>query len=300
LAFFCGRAQSPSETAMLHRTHRIFANGLNHFVRDSGDERAPAAVLLHGFPDSSSVWNKVTPALAEAGFRVLAPDLRGFGETDMAPSVAAYDIETGAAPDILAIMDALGVARAHLVGHDFGAVVAWLLAARFGTRFSSFAALSVGHPRAYLDAGLEQKFRSLYIVYHQFKGLCEATYRFGDWALLRRHWSRHGDIEDAIRLLDRPGRLTAGLNWYRSNASLKRMISGAGILGTSGADNVKIPTLGIWSTGEKYLVEGQMTASDRYVEAPWSYRRIEGASHWIPYDAPDELAALLIGHWREA
>lgn len=285
---------------MLHRTHRIFANGLNHFVRDNGDEEAPVAVLLHGFPDSSAVWNKVTPALVAAGFRVLAPDLRGFGDTDMAPSVEAYDIETGAAPDIIAIMDALGVAKAHLVGHDFGAVVAWTLATYFGNRFASFAALSVGHPRAYLDAGIEQKIRSLYVLYHQVSGLCEATYRFDDWALLRRHWSRHGDIDEAIRLLARPGRLTAGLNWYRSNASPKRLISGKGLLATPRADLVKIPTLGIWSSGEKYLVEGQMTASARYVDAPWRYERIEGASHWIPYDAPERLAALLIGHWRGA
>lgn len=283
---------------MLHRTHRLFANGLNHFVRDSGDASAPAAILLHGFPDSSAVWTKVTAPLAAAGFRIIAPDLRGFGETDIAPRVADYDIESGAALDIVAIMDALGVARAHIVGHDFGAPVAWTLAARHSDRFFSLAALSVGHPRAYLGSGPEQKIRSLYIIYHQFTGLCEATYRFGNWFLLRRHWSRHGDIDEAIRLLARPGRLTAGLNWYRSNASLQRMIGGAGMLGSAGADVVRIPTLGIWSDDEKYLVEAQMTGSARYVDAPWTYERIGGCGHWIPYDAPDRLAALLIRHWR--
>lgn len=205
------------------REHRITANGLTHYVRDSGDENDPAAILLHGFPDSSAVWSAVTPLLTEAGFRVISPDLRGFGETGMGVRVEDYDIRTGAAPDILAILDALNIPRAHIVGHDFGAPVAWLLAAQHADRFLSLAALSVGHMRAYMEAGAEQKRRSLYILFHQFRGLCEATYRMNDWSLLRRHWSAHGDIEEAIRLLSRPGRLTAGLNWYRANAGFDRM-----------------------------------------------------------------------------
>lgn len=285
------------------REHRIAANGLTHYVRDSGadngDEHAPAAVLLHGFPDSSAVWDKVSPRLTAAGFRVIAPDLRGFGETDMGASVADYDIRSGAAPDVLAILDALGISRAHLVGHDFGAPVAWLLAAQHKDRFISLAALSVGHMRAFMESGLEQKWRSLYIAFHQFRGICEATYRMNDWAFLRRHWSAHGDIDEAIRLLSRPGRLTAGLNWYRANASFDRVLFPPKP-GAFGEETVRIPTLGLWSSGEKYLVEAQMIASGAHVEAPWRYHRIEKASHWIPYDAPEELADLLIDHWRVA
>ncbi|NWG70657.1 MAG: alpha/beta fold hydrolase [Parvularculaceae bacterium] len=284
---------------MRTRIRRIAANGLNHFVRDSGPESGPAAVLLHGFPDSGAVWSKASPLLAEAGFRLIAPDLRGFGETDMAPRVEDYDIHAGAAKDILGILDHLNIARAHLVGHDFGAPVAWALAALHPGRFISLAALSVGHTRAFLAAGAEQKWRSLYIVLHQFRGLCEWAYRFNNWALLRRHWSLHGEIEEAIRQLARPGRLTAGLNWYRCNASLARMVNPPRP-GAFGEERVKIPTLGVWSSEEPYLTEAQMTGSAAYVDAPWRYERIEGAGHWIPYDAPERLAALLIGHWRAA
>ncbi|MBY0421116.1 MAG: alpha/beta fold hydrolase [Parvularculaceae bacterium] len=283
---------------MLQRTHRIVANGLTHFVSDRGPIDGPASILLHGFPDSHALWDKTTPALTAAGFRVLAPDLRGFGETDMAASVADYDIETGAAPDVLALLDALGIYRAHLVGHDFGSPVAWALAATAPSRFQTLAALSVGHPKAYLAAGLEQKLRSLYIVYHQFVGLCEATYRAFDWALVRRNLSPNGDTEAAIRALARPGRLTAGLNWYRSNVSLSRIASGRSVFGAVG--HVAIPTLGVWSRGEPYLVEAQMENSGLFVDAPWKYARIDGAGHWIPYDAPDALAALLLSHWRKA
>lgn len=278
-------------------THRLSANGLSHFVRDSGDEAAPPAILLHGFPDSSAVWDRTTPLLLEAGFRVIAPDLRGFGETDMAAKVADYEIATGAVKDVLAIMDALGAGKAHVAGHDFGAPVAWALAAQHPDRFRTLTAISVGHSRAFLKAGWEQKWRSLYMVFHQFRGVCEAVYRSNDWALLRKHWSAHGDIDDAIRLLARPGRLTAGLNWYRANISLARMLNPPPP-GALGEEIVRIPTLGVWSDGEAYLTEAQMTGSAAYVDAPWTYRRIDGASHWIPYDAPEALARAMISHWR--
>jgi len=123
--------------------HHIEANSLTHFVRDSGGEDAPVAVLLHGFPDSSEVWNAVTPLLVAEGFRVIAPDLRGFGETEIPARLADYDIQTGATVDVIAILDHLKITRAHLVGHDFGAPVAWALAAQRPDRFISLAALSV-------------------------------------------------------------------------------------------------------------------------------------------------------------
>ncbi len=281
------------------RTHRIAANGLTHFVRDSGDECATPAILLHGFPDSSAVWERLTPYLVQEGYRVVAPDMRGFGETDMAADVADYDIETGAAPDVIAILDALKIKRAHLVGHDFGAPVAWMLAARMPERFLSLSALSVGHMRAFLKAGAEQKRRSFYILVHQLRGACEWLYRRNDWALLRNHWDGARDPEETIRLLSRPGRLTAGLNWYRSNASLTRMLAPPKE-GARGPERVSLPTLGVWSVGEKYLIEEQMIRSGAYVDGPWTYSRIEKASHWMQEDAPEELAKLLLSHWRAA
>lgn len=280
-------------------THSIVANGLTHFVRDTGEVRAPAAILLHGFPDSSAVWDPLTPYLVAGGFRVIAPDLRGFGDTDMAARVKDYEIETGAAIDVIAILDALKIDRAHLVGHDFGAPVAWMLAAQRPERFYSLAALSVGHMRAFLAAGAEQMRRSSYILVHQFQGLCEWLYRRRDWALLRRHWDAKRDPEATIRLLTRPGRLTAGLNWYRANISIGRMLSPPKE-GARGPERVALPTLGVWSAGEKYLVEEQMVRSGDYVDGVWTYARLDNASHWLQEDAPEELSKLLLGHWRAA
>lgn len=279
-------------------THRISANGLSHFVRDSGDEDAPAALLMHGFPDSSAVWERVTPLLVNAGFRVIAPDMRGFGETDMATRTADYDIRSGAFEDMLGVLAELKIARAHLAGHDFGAVVAWMLAAQRPDVFQTLTAISVGHSRAFLNAGPEQKRRSLYILFHQFRGICEAIYRANDWAILRGQWTAHGDIDGAIGLLARPGRLTAGLRWYRANIPVARMIDPPKE-GALGEERVKIPTLGLWSDGEKYLTEAQMIGSADFVDGPWFYQQITGASHWIPYDQPAVLSAALTAHWRK-
>lgn len=284
---------------MREATHRIPANGLTHFVRDSGEENAPAAILLHGFPDSSVVWSAVTPLLVEGGYRVIAPDMRGFGETDMPERLADYDIQSGAAVDVVAILDHLKIDRAHIVGHDFGAPVAWSLAAQQPERFISLAALSVGHSRAFLAAGAEQKRRSFYILVHLLRGVCEWLYRLNDWALLRRQWDGIRAIDETIAQLSRPGRLTAGLNWYRANISFKRMLSPPAE-GEFGEETIRIPTLGVWTDGDKYLGEAQMTGSKEYVEAPWTYERIDGVGHWMQDDAPDRLAALLLRHWRAA
>ncbi len=282
---------------MRTKAHRISANGLTHFVRDTGDEGAPVALLLHGFPDTGDLWAAVTPLLVGAGYRIIAPDLRGFGETDIAPAHSAYDIYADVMPDVLGVLRALNVQRAHVVGHDFGAPVAWGLAANHPDIFASLTAISVGHSRAYLKAGLQQYVMSWYILMHQMKGLCEALYRANDWALFHKHWSNHGDADKALEKLSRPGRLTAGLDWYRTNISLGRMLRPPPP-GAFGEEIVRIPTLGIWSNGEKYLSEKQMVLSENYVSAPWRYHRINGASHWVPYDAPDELAKELVAHWR--
>lgn len=280
---------------MQAETRRLSLNGLNHLVRDSGPPEAPAFLLLHGFPDHGGIWTPLTPFLLEAGFRVIAPDLRGFGETDMAPSVADYDIATGAVPDMIALMDALEIKAAHIVGHDFGAPVAWNLAANHPDRTHTLSALSVGHPRAFLNAGAEQKIRSLYIVLHQFSGLCEAIYRFNDFAFARSHWRGAPDIEAVVQRLARPGRLTAGLNWYRANASLKRMISPPPP-GAFGEEIVRRPTLGVWGGRDPYLGEAQMRSSAAFVDAPWTFETLPGAGHWVQADAPAALAALLIRH----
>jgi pimeloyl-ACP methyl ester carboxylesterase len=241
-------------------------------------------LLLHGFPDSSSLWRDVMPRLFANGCRAIAPDLRGFGDSDAPRPVGAYALDA-VLGDVIGLLDALGVPRVHLVGHDWGAVVGWLLAARHPGRIASLVAVSVGHPEAFRRAGLEQKLRSWYVLAFQARGLAELALRAGNFAALRAMTAHHRETARWIADLSRPGRLAAGLAWYRANAVR---------LFAASVPAVRVPVLGVWSPGDVALAEDQMTGSQRFVDAAFRYERIEGASHWIPLDAPERLASLVL------
>ncbi|MQA85326.1 MAG: alpha/beta fold hydrolase [Streptosporangiales bacterium] len=269
---------------------RVEANGLTFQVVDEG--AGPAVLLLHGFPDSSALWRHQVPALAEAGYRVIAPDLRGFGESDKPAEVKAYGLVT-VAGDVLGILDRLGVERASVVGHDWGAALAWLLAMMVPDRVDRLAALSVGHPAGFFTAGWEQRQRSWYMLFFLFEGVAEEGLRYDDWRLLRE-MAAGGDVDRYVADLARPGALTAALNWYRANI---RPETFAGLGGTP-TPPVDRPVLGVWSSGDMFLTEEQMTGSAAYVQGSWRYERLDGIGHWIPVEAPDRLTELLLEFLR--
>lgn len=174
-------------------------------------------LLLHGFPDSARLWREVAPRLAAAGHRVIAPDQRGFGESDAPAGRGHYRIER-LLGDVAGLLVALDVREpVGVVGHDWGAVVAWCLAMYRPDLVYSAVAISVGHPREYALAGLEQKRKGLYTIGWQFAGIAERWMAARDWARMRRWLRQHPDPEPCLRDLARPGRLTAGFNWYRAN-----------------------------------------------------------------------------------
>jgi pimeloyl-ACP methyl ester carboxylesterase len=144
----------------------IEANGISLYVEDHGD--GVPVVLLHGFPDSSRLWRRQVPFLAEHGFRAIVPDLRGYGRSDRPDDVAAYRLRT-VVGDVTGILDALGVARAHVVGHDWGAAVAWLTATLCPDRVSKLVVLSVPHPL--VPATLRQLEMAWYMLFFQFAGV---------------------------------------------------------------------------------------------------------------------------------
>jgi len=250
--------------------------------------KGPDVVLLHGFPDSASLWRNQIPALVDAGYRVIVPDLRGFGDSDAPVGKKHYTIDT-IIKDLKAAMDQIGAKRFCLVGHDWGAIIGWAFVISHGERVERYVAISVGHPRAYSKAGIEQKLRAWYAVSFQFTGIAERFARANDWFFMRRLTNNHPECKQWIEDMSRPGRLTAGMNWYRAN--LVRMLVGDFPI-------VKVPVMGIWSTGDRYLTEKQMANSIVYVDAPWRYERIEGSSHWIPLDAPQRLNELLLDYLK--
>ena len=252
----------------------------------------PAVLLLHGFPDSRFVWRHQVPVLVAAGFRVIAPDLRGFGDAPRPTDVRPYRRPFIVA-DILGILDALGVTHSHMVGHDWGANLTWRLAGSYPERFDRVVVLSVGAPTSPGWETVEQREKSWYFDFFLKVGIAEKTLKADNWKLFRE-WSRgQGDQERYLQDLARPGALTAALNWYR--AALTPLPAGEDPLPTLPSwDRIRTPMLGVWSDGDLFLLEPQMALSAGALDASWRYERISGAGHWMMLDKPDELNRLLV------
>jgi pimeloyl-ACP methyl ester carboxylesterase len=266
----------------------IETNGIRLNVLIHGD--GPDVLLLHGFPDSAYLWRKQIPALAEAGYRVIAPDLRGSGLSDAPEGRISYTLDK-LIKDVSGLLDHLGVKRTRVVGHDWGAILGWFFVIEHPEYVDRYVALSVGHPTSYQKAGIAQKLRSWYAFTYQPPAVPEILSKAFNWRLTRVLTRNHSEMDRWIEDKARPGRLTAAINWYRAN--LNALLFGS-------TPHAKVPVFGIWSSGDIYLTERQMTTSEKYVDAPWRYERIENSSHWIPLDAPDRLNALLLEYFRES
>jgi pimeloyl-ACP methyl ester carboxylesterase len=267
---------------MEYQGQKIRVNSIKMNVVIAGEGQD--VLLVHGFPDTHKVWRHVIPALVSAGYRVIAPDTRGCGETEMPTEVSAYRIETLVA-DIVGLLDVLGIQKVRIVAHDWGAAQAWQVVLNYPQRVDRYVALSVGHPTAYFHGGLAQKLRGYYIFALQLRGVAEFLVTRFDWLLFRLMTQYPEEMPEWCRTLSRPGRLTAGMNYYRANLGLavRRQYPPA-----------QVPVLGIWSTGDLFVTEAQMVDSQRYVNAPWRYERIEGANHWMQLTAPEKLNPLLL------
>ena len=270
---------------------RVQLPGITLSVLDEGPPAAPALILLHGWPDRAAMWESQIRDLAAAGYRVIAPDLRGFGDSERPDDVQAYSLRNSVG-DVLGLADALGVEDFALAGHDWGAALGWAVTT-FSPRVTRYAAFSVGHPGAFGSAGLGQKARSWYMLWFQFPGVAESVLPADDWALLRA-WAHPGAAPDdphvarQIADLSRPGALTASLNWYRAN------VDPATFVGTAppALPRITVPTTGVWSSADMALGEDQMRRSGEFVD-DFRYQRIEDVSHWIPVEAPERTTALL-------
>jgi pimeloyl-ACP methyl ester carboxylesterase len=265
---------------------RVQGDGVELSVLDEGEGRP--VLMLHGFPDSSELWRLQVPALVDAGMRVIAPDLRGFGESERPADVREYRVGRSVA-DMVAVLGSLGVDRAAVVGHDWGAGVAWALAAFVPDRVERLVAMSVGHPDAQRERTTESREKAWYTLLFQFEGVAEELLMRDDWALFRE-WTRgDGDVEPAIERLARPGALTAGLNWYRASMHPRFQLRER-----DPVPSVRMPVLGMWSTRDHFLLEQQMMRSEAWVDGAWRYERIEDASHWLQLDRPDRVNELLL------
>jgi pimeloyl-ACP methyl ester carboxylesterase len=265
---------------------RIELGGVGINVRDSGGE-GPPVLLCHGWPDSLELWRHQTPALEAAGYRTIAVDLRGFGESDKPSAVEDYDI-LKVIGDLIGVLDHLDVSRVHFVGHDWGGAIGSVFAAMVPARVASLTCLSVGHPRSIRSAGLAQREKSWYMLLFQFQGVAEEWLSQDDFRNFRE-WARHPDADAVIERLRDPAALTASLGLYRAVLPPESLIQPPPDL-----PPIQAPVMGVWSTGDLALTEESMTGSAAYVTGPWRYERIEGAGHWMQFDAPDQVNSLLL------
>ena len=274
---------------------RYEADGLIFEVTDAGPCDGEVVVLLHGFPATRACWEGVVPALAGAGYRVLAPDQRGYSPGARPRGRRAYGLDR-LAGDVLGLADAAGAAKFHVVGHDLGGAVAWYLATWHPERLLSVTSLATPHGRAFLHslASSTQLLRTWYMVFFQLPGLPELALTGPLRRLFRRTLRRSGlddaHIERYLSVLAQPGAMTAALNWYRALP----------LLPPSRLRPVTVPTLYVYATGDAFLARKGADLTAREVRGPFRYESLEGASHWIPEEVPETVAELVLQHARSS
>ncbi|MDL5155401.1 alpha/beta fold hydrolase [Actinomycetospora termitidis] len=265
-----------------------FTHGSLRFdVTDAGPEDADETVLLlHGFPQTSVSWDPVATRLHDAGLRTLAPDQRGYSPGARPSGRRAYRVEN-LVDDAAALVESSGAGSVHVVGHDWGAVVAWALAAHRPELVRTVTGVSVPHPAAFLRAMYAgpQLPHSWYMGAFQLPRLPELLLgdegRFA--AMLRRTGATPGNAaRDAAALA---AHITGPLNWYRALP-----LASPGYT----ARPVQRPALQVWSDGDDFITRAAVENNPRFVTAPYRLEVLSGVSHWIPDEAPDELAAMVV------
>jgi pimeloyl-ACP methyl ester carboxylesterase len=266
---------------------QVDVGDLTFDVRADGPADGRPVLLLHGFPETSLSWGAVTPQLTGAGLRTYAVDQLGYSPGARPGEVGAYALPN-LAQVTADLMTAMDVPRADVVGHDWGATVAWALAAWHGDRVRSLTAVSVPHPTAFTGAWRsdpEQQERSAYIRLFWQEGKAEEVLLADGARRLRR---MYGDavpaeaVDQYVAVLSAPGALTAALNWYRAMSS------------SSPVDAVEVPTTFVWSDGDAAI--GRTAAEGCAGNVTGDYRFVElaGVSHWIPEQAPEALATAIL------
>lgn len=266
-------------------------------VSEEGPQSGPPVVLLHGFPQTSAAYHAVARVLAAEGFRTIAMDQRGYspGARPAAVSEYAWQHLVG---DVTGLLDSLGLAKAHIVGHDWGAIVAWSLAATQPQRVRTLTAVSVPHLRAMYEvlgdsgpAGAEQRQRSDYVsLFRMEGGKAEDVLLANNARALHDLFSPLPEtliLPHYGALSQRPA-LTAALNWYRAidvKASLE-------------LPTVTVPTTFVWSTEDIAISRAAAERCGAYASGDYRFVELDGISHWIPDQAPVELARAVVERVR--
>ncbi len=266
-------------------------NGVRYHVGEqgSGDK---VVLLMHGMPDTSSVWTDQVPALVNAGYRVIAPDMLGYGETEKPQDAQRYRGELIIA-DMVALLDTLDVPQVDLVGHDWGAFFSWELALNFPERFRRHVALSVGHPDLMMNVKSVDEVKYSWYMYLNTMADTAQLYAANDGAFFRKFIvPTHPDVDEVWSRMKDPAAMNGMLNLDRANPMASAYL--AAVTSTAAPRKCQVPTLGLWSSGDTYLWESQVQDSATLMAAPWRYRRVEGGSHWLMLDRPQQVTTQML------
>jgi pimeloyl-ACP methyl ester carboxylesterase len=272
----------------------LATNGIRLHTALAGPKDGEPVVLLHGFPDAWFGWEAQIGPLAEAGFRVIVPDQRGYNLSDKPRGASSYRMET-LVEDILGLADAFGYASFHLAGHDFGAMVSWNLAMRHPERLKRLAIANVPHPavmRNYLRTHPSQMLKSWYAFFFQLPGLPERMVRAHNWQFLIAAMPDDLTAKERDRYRKtwaQADAMTSMINWYRAALGQLRK--------STISSRIQVPTLVLWGQQDPHL---------SYEMAPLSVDLCENgrlvtfkdATHWVMHDEPRRVSQLLMEHFR--
>jgi epoxide hydrolase 4 len=283
--------RSPLEFRIFH------VNGIALHVVLAGPPSGKPLIFLHGFPEFWFGWRRQIDHFVSSGYRVIIPDQRGYNLSDKPAGIASYAIDL-LARDVVGLLDTVAGSKAFVVGHDWGAVVTWYVAARYSDWVSRTAMLSVPHPRVFIKNLIKnpaQLRRSWYLFFFQLPSLPEFILRRQDCALLvrvLRNTSRPGafsdfDLEQYNESWANKGALTAMLNWYRA-----ALLCPSRLAFDSEASRVKVPALLILGKNDQFAGEAMARESLQYCDDGY-LEMFENATHWIQHEEAAQVNTLL-------
>lgn len=286
--------------------HETIVNGVRLHYVEAGE--GPLVLLLHGFPEHWYAWREQIPALVDAGYRVVAPDMRGYNVSEKPHGVDAYRIGT-LVEDVLALIERCGEEHATVVGHDWGGAIAWEVAARHPDRVDRLCVLNAPHPAVYRheirSRRSDQRKRSSYALFFQLPWVPEMLFRLRGYRAIERMFREGPENPDAFdeeavaryeRACAQPGAMTSMLNYYRAlfRGELRSMLPGCSRPNETTTDGViSQPTLLIWGMRDRALSPRLTEGVERWV-SDVRVERLPEASHWVQADAPDRVNELLI------
>ena len=276
----------------------IEAKGMVFRGRGIGLENPSAepVIFLHGFPETSIMWAGLMEKLADEGYRCFAPDQRGYSPGARPEGVESYAYEE-LASDVAALADDIDFERFHLVGHDWGSAIGWIMLSSCPERIRSWTAMSVPHMDAFRSAladDPDQQQRSRYMAFFRTPEKPEKALTVNDLEPLRALWSSIPDdqVEEYVAVFSQPGALTAALNWYRANSfGLEQGYSGA-LFG-----QVSHPTLLIWGNEDMAIGRAAVERTRQYMAGPYRLAELD-AGHWLVQEQPGRVHDEILGHLR--